>query len=82
MKGIKYIVRGDVRGTISKHRELSTAVKSLRRDMIACRYVGGYSDCEIIHADGTELDEIESAYIGEFAYPHSRCRAKSDKFRY
>lgn len=60
-----YVVRGDVRGTLSRHRTLNAAVASLRRDQRVCQSLGGgaYSDCEIEHEDGSPLTEEESEAI-------------------
>ena len=50
MPKYQYVVEGDVRGFISRHRSLDAAVKSLRRDQFACASLGGgaYSDAVIV----------------------------------
>ena len=65
MKNATYIVRGSVRGTISRHTKIIAAIRSLRKDRRACRSLGGgaYSDCKIERADGEPLSEAEQAEI-------------------
>jgi hypothetical protein len=41
---IRFIVKGSVRGLVSKHRSLNAAVKSLVRDNQDCDASGGCSD--------------------------------------
>jgi hypothetical protein len=59
---MKFIVKGSVRGIVSKRRTLSGAVRSLRRDQEGCRRQGGYSDARIYDAHGTPVpwDEIDA----------------------
>jgi hypothetical protein len=54
-----YIVKGPVRGTISSHRTLNAAIRSLLKDRRGCRKQGGYSDAVIIRADGQPLSAHE-----------------------
>jgi hypothetical protein len=41
------IVYGSVRGLVSRHRTISGAARSLRRDQDGCERQGGYSDAYI-----------------------------------
>lgn len=62
MKTPRYIVRGSVRGTISRHNKLSAAIRSLRADQKRCESLRGgayYSDCKILRGDGEPLSEDE-----------------------
>ena len=42
----RYIVKGDIRGRISSHREIDDAIKAAKRDRERCKHLGGgaYSD--------------------------------------
>ena len=59
---IWYTVRGSVRGLVSRHRLLSLAKESKRRDHDMCDGLGGgaYSDALIYaeHKDGTQSPVI------------------------
>lgn len=44
---LRYAVTSRVRGTISRHRSISAAAKSLARDRRFYLRIGGYSDCQI-----------------------------------
>ena len=62
---MKYIVKGSVRGTISKHNALSAAIRSMRKDQKQCRKLGGgaYSDARVQRADGEDLTYSEKEEI-------------------
>lgn len=69
----KYIVKGSVRGTISRHNTISGAYRSMRKDQKSCARLGGgaYSDVDIERADGeplteSEVDEIRSLSDAEY----------------
>jgi hypothetical protein len=51
-----FVVRGPVRGLISRHRTESAAHRSAAKDQRQCRSLGGgaYSDAKVyaVHADG------------------------------
>jgi len=70
-----YAVRGSVRGLISRHRTIASALASCQRDKLDCWRLGGgaYSDAQVERIDGEqlsdgELREMERWYIAE-AYP-------------
>jgi hypothetical protein len=71
---MKYFVRGKIRGTVSKHKTLYAAIKSLRRDQEGCRRQGGYSDCKITDADGRPLLWEEMLEILRKEYHHEMGR--------
>jgi hypothetical protein len=56
---VRYIVRGNVRGLISRHRTESAARKSAARDARACASLGGgaYSDARVyaVHRSGAQV---------------------------
>lgn len=58
---MKYSVEGSIRGVISRHRKLSAAVKSMRKDHGDCYALGGgaYSDVDIVRLDGEPLSDEE-----------------------
>lgn len=62
---MKYIIKGSVRGTLSSHRTISGAFRSMRKDQKACASLGGgaYSDVEIERADGEEMSDEEMGEI-------------------
>lgn len=63
----KYIVKGSVRGTISRHTKLSAAIRSMLKDERQCASLGGgaYSDVSIFREDGEDLSESEIDEIDE-----------------
>ena len=70
MKGIRYDVRGSVRGTIStNHRTLSGAVRSMLRDARSCASLGGgaYSDAGVERSDGEPLTDDELDTVADLA---------------
>jgi len=55
-----YTTKGPVRGSCGhNHRTIATACKCMQRDQSGCRSQGGYSDREVVRADGEELTEDE-----------------------
>lgn len=46
-KNFRYLVIGEIRGEVSRHRSLNAAIRSLKRDQDGCVSQGGYSDCII-----------------------------------
>jgi hypothetical protein len=51
----KFIVKGKLRGEVSKHQTVNAAVKSVIRDNQDCEAAGGFSDtCVYIQVDGKE----------------------------
>jgi hypothetical protein len=59
-----YTTRGNVRGGCGhKHRSLETAWKCLQRDRSGCQSQGGYSDRQVVRADGEPLAYWENARL-------------------
>jgi hypothetical protein len=65
-----YTCKGSVRGECGhRHRKLETAVRCNARDSRGCKRQGGYSDRQIVRADGVSLKESE---IDLIAYLENR----------
>lgn len=62
---LPYVVRGNVRGTISYHRTISGAVRARNRDRRYCRRLGGGAYSDVVVCDS------ETGYlIDTSAYEH------------
>jgi hypothetical protein len=57
-----YVVKGKVRGEISKHLKLSAAVRSMARDHRICRNMGGgaYSDARVFDLKTRKPVDLEA----------------------
>ncbi len=61
-----YVVRGNVRGEISRHRKIECAFKSRSDDQRHCQAQGGYSDgevYEVLHAESNAAGRLRMRHI-------------------
>lgn len=63
-KRTAYMTRGSVRGNCGHtHWTLSGAARCLENDSKGCVHQGGYSDRQIVRADGEHLNEAEIDFL-------------------
>jgi len=66
---MSYTTRGNVRGCCGhKHRTIEAASKCLLEDQSGCASQGGYSDRDIVRADGEDMTEAEYITLIELEY--------------
>lgn len=61
---MEYTTEGAIRGTCGhRHKTLKAAWACITRDARDCRKARGHTDRVVLHADGTDLEADEVAWI-------------------